>query len=189
MIDGKRERVYSIRKRVAVGLFDSQASDPPREKSFCPIAHRADLISSSIQRQGSSKQRSWDESHPLLANMQSPLSLSLSLLSFMCDAISFFLRRETRRLWLMYNRPRKSSTLTECGSVPSLPPTPDEFAPRSVDRVRVVFCRRCWDTQIYNSPPPHDRDSLVAECAEGKSLRRQVATEERGLVLLFTTRI
>ena len=122
--------------------------------------------------------------HPILANMQ---SLSLSLLSFMCDAISFFLRRETRRLWLMYNRPRKSSTLTECGSVPSLPPTPDEFAPRSVDRVRVVFYRRCWDTQIYNSPPPHVRDSLVAECAEEKSLRRQVATEERGLVLLFTT--
>ena len=127
------------------------------------------LISPFIQRQGSSKQRSWDESTPFWLICKVSLSLFLSLLSFMCDAISFFLRRETRRLWLMYNRPRKSSTLTECGSVSSLPPTPDEFAPRTVDPVRVAFYRRCWDTQIYNSSPTHDRDLLVAECAEGKS--------------------
>ena len=61
----------------------------------------------------------------------------------------------------MYNRPRKSSTLTECGSVPSLPPPPDEFAPRSVDPVRVAFNRRCWDTQIYTSAWPRFTSSLV----------------------------
>ena len=164
VIDVKRERVCSIRKRVAVGLFDSQASDPLREKSFCPIAHRAVLMSPSIQRQGSSsKQRSWDESTPFWLIFE-VLSLSdlLYVLRHFLLFLVFFIRRETRRWWLMYNRPKKSSTLTECGSVPSLPPPPDEFAPRSVDRVRVAFYRRCWDAPIYNSPPPHDRDSLVA---------------------------
>ena len=89
VIDVKRERVCSIRKRVAVGLFDSQASDPLREKSFCPIAHRAVLMSPSIQRQGSSsKQRSWDESTPFWLICE-----VLTLLSFMCDATSSFTRR------------------------------------------------------------------------------------------------